>query len=106
MARIPKVTRTITTTKATALCLDIEVGEPENRVLILPRTYKDGAAALKAAKDMYETDTFKVVHIVHTETQETLYGMTEQKFIELAEILPNRRETCKPEPGEEIDINN
>ena len=32
----------------------------------------------------------KVVHVVDTETEETLYGMTEQEFVELAQPLLDR----------------
>ena len=90
MARKPMVTRTITTTKATALCLNIESGEPENITVTVPRTYKDEEKLLKAVKDTAETDTLKVVHIVSTEEVETLYGMSEQDFINGATVLPPR----------------
>ena len=90
MARTPMVTRTIVTTKATLMCLDIEAGEPFNTEVILPRTYKDEKALLKKARPLVETDTIKAVHVVDTEEVETLYGMTEQEFIENAQILPPR----------------
>ena len=90
MARTPMVTRTIVTTKATLMCLDIEAGEPFNKEVILPRTYKDEKALLKKARPLVETDTIKAVHVVDTEEVETLYGMTEQEFIENAQILPPR----------------
>ena len=92
MARIPMVTRTITTTKATIMCLDITNGEPFNEVYALPRTYKDDKALLKKAQAMYESDTIKLVAIVGVEEVETLYGMTEQDFITHALILPPRTE--------------
>lgn len=90
MARIPMVTRTITTTKAIVMCLDIESGEPCNKSVVVPRTYKDDEALLKKVKSVLETETLKPVHIVGKEEIETLYGMAEQKFIEHAEILPTR----------------
>ena len=91
MARTPMVTRTIVTTKATLMCLDIEAGEPLNKEVILPRTYKDEKALLKKARPLVETDTIKAVHVVATEEVETLYGMTEQEFIENAQVLPARQ---------------
>lgn len=100
MARIPMVTRTITTTHANALCLDISSGEPCNMECVLPRTYKDEASMLKAAKGALETDTLKVVHIVDSRECETLYGMSEQKFIENARVLPPR---TKENDSEETD---
>lgn len=88
MARVPQVTRTIQTTKVNVLCLDIQAGEPFNKEVVLPRTYKDEKSMLKQAESVINTDEIKAVHIVSYEVQETRYGMTEQKFIELADILP------------------
>ena len=90
MARTPMVTRTIVTTKAVIMCLDVDAGEPFNKEVTLPRTYKDEKALLKKVKPLVETDTIKAVHVVDTEEVETLYGMTEQEFIENAQILPPR----------------
>lgn len=90
MARIPMVTRTITTTKAKVMCLNTETGSVETVEVLLPRTYKDEAALLKVAKKQLENDKVKAVHVVSTETLETLYGMTEEDFIVAAEILPDR----------------
>ena len=56
MARAPQVTRTFQTTNATVLCMDIENREPCNRYVVLPRTYKDDNAILKAVKKAIETD--------------------------------------------------
>lgn len=90
MARIPMVTRTITTTKAIVMCLDIESGEPCNKSVVVSRTYRDDEALLKKVKEVLETETLKPVHIVGKEEIETLYGMTEQEFIEHAKVLPPR----------------
>ena len=90
MARIPMVTRTITTTRANVMCLDVQVGEPFNKEITVPRTYKDDETLLKTVKPLIETETVKAVHIVSKETIETMYGMTEQDFIEHAKQLPKR----------------
>lgn len=90
MARVPMVTRTIVATKANVMCLDVEKGEPFNQVVTVPRTYKDNDALLKKVKEVAETDVVKCVHVVDVEQQETLYGMTEQEFIEHAQVLPPR----------------
>ena len=92
MARLPMVTRTITTTKVNVLCLDIEHAEPCNKVVTIPRTYKDDNALLKVVKPIIETDELKAVHIVAKEEIETLYGMSENYFIEHATVLPKRGE--------------
>ncbi len=91
MARTPQVTRTIKTTIVTVLCLDIVNGEPFNEIVTLPRTYKDEKAMLKEVEKVVNNDTQKAVHIVDFIVEEKLYGMSEQKFIEIAEQLPPRK---------------
>ena len=90
MARVPMVTRTIIATKANVMCLDVQKGEPFNAFVTVPRTYKDNDALLKKVKPLIETDIVKAVHIVGTEEIETLYGMSEQDFIQYAKVLPPR----------------
>lgn len=103
MARIPMVTRTITTTKANVLCLNIESGEPFNEFVTLPRTYKDDKALLRQAEKVINNDKQKAVHIVDKEEVETLYGMTEQNFIALAQELPPRGSNTSAETDEEAE---
>ena len=90
MARVAMVTRTIVTTKANVLCLDVENGEPFNREVVLPRTYKDEKSLMKKISSVIDSETVKAVHVVDKEEVETLYGMTEQEFIDNAQILPPR----------------
>lgn len=90
MARTPMVTRTIQTTKANVLCLNIVEGEPFNKVVTLPRTYKDENAMLKVISKMVDNGEVKAVHVVDSYVEETLYGMSEQRFIELAQVMPPR----------------
>lgn len=90
MARIPMVTRTIVATKVSVMCLDVQAGEPLNISVTVPRTYKDDETLLKKVKPLVESETVKAVHIVDKEEIETLYGMSEQDFIEHAEVLPPR----------------
>ena len=90
MARVPMVTRTIVATKITALCLNIETGEPFNETVTISGTFKDERSMLKAAEKLINTETERAVHIVFSEEIETLYGMTEQEFIQSAQVLPPR----------------
>lgn len=92
MARIPMVTRTIQTTKANVLCLNIVEGEPFNKVVTLPRTYKDEKSLMKMVEKTINTDSVKAVHVVDTKVEETLYGMSEADFIANAKILPKREQ--------------
>ena len=101
MARKPMVTRTIVTTKVNVLCLDINSAEPFNKVVTLPRTYKDEKKLLKKVEEVVNTDEVKAVHIVLKEEVETLYGMTEQDFITNATILdPVTRKELETETEE------
>lgn len=92
MARIPMVTRTITTTKVNVMCLDVEKGEPCNIYVTVPRTYKDDEILLKEAKRIIEIENpgVKTVYVVGKDIIETLYGMTEQEFMKYAKELPPR----------------
>ena len=74
MARVPMVTRTITATKITALCLNIETAEPFNKTATLSGTFKDEKSMMKAAEKLLNTQTEKVV----------------QEFIQKAQVLPPR----------------
>ena len=89
MARKPMITRTVTTTKATVLCVNTEAEETVTKVVEVPRTYTDDSKLLKSVKETLDA-TIIPVKVISTETVETLYGMTEQQFIELAEKLPPR----------------
>lgn len=92
MARKPMVTRTVTTTKATVLCVNTVAEETVTQVVEVPRTYTDDAKLLKAVKETLDAAIIPV-KVISTETVETLYGMTEQQFIEQAEKLPPRTKT-------------
>ena len=94
MARKPMVTRTITTTQVNVLCLDIVAGEPFNKQVTLPRTYKEDKKLMKAIEEVVNTENVKAVHVVAKEEVETLYGMSEQDFINNAVVLDN--ETRRP----------
>ena len=87
------VTRTIITTKATALCLDLATAEPHNVTLTLSGIFKSKKDVLKAFSKIYDVeDVKKAVSIVDFTEEETLYGMTEQEFLQYAKILPKRGE--------------
>lgn len=104
MARKPMVTRTITTTKVNVLCMDIQKAEPFNKVVTLPRTYKDDKTLMKKVQEVVETDTVIPVHVVDKEEVETLFGMTEQEFIQKAVVLdPETRRLEETEEVEEVE---
>ena len=88
MARKPMVTRTINTTTAKVLCLNIQTGESYEKEVTLPRTYKKDAEVLSLAREIIDNEIEKAVHVISTVVIEIRYGMTEQEFIEHAQILP------------------
>ena len=96
MARTPMITRTIQTTKANVLCLNIVEGEPFNKIITLPRTYKDEKSLMKQVELAINTDTVKAVHVVDTMVEETLYGMPEADFIAIAKPMPRKESTNIP----------
>ena len=96
MARKPQITRTMKTTKATVLCLDVISAEPQNITVTVPRTYPDEKALMKAVRAVAETDDLKCVKIVDTEIVETLYSMDEDFFLAHATPVEHRK-SANPE---------
>lgn len=90
MARARKVTRTISSTKVIVMCVDTETAKVDNYEVTIAGAYTDDKKLMKAVTKVVETETLKPVSVVSTEVIETLYGMDEQKFIEMAEVLPPR----------------
>ena len=91
MARVPMVTRTIVSTLATVMAVDLNTGETSNKQCVVARTYKDDEELLKAVKKQYEVaGEIAIVKVIDSERQEALYGMKESDFILHAELLPPR----------------
>lgn len=90
MARVRKVTRTISSTKVIVMCVDTETAKVNNYEMEIAGVYSDEKKLMKAVTKEVETVTLKPVSIVSKEVVETLYGMDEQKFMEMAEVLPPR----------------
>lgn len=100
MARARKVTRTIASTKVVVMCVNTETAVVENYEVTIAGVYSDDKKRMKAVTKVVETETLKPVSVVSTEVIETLYGMDEQKFIEMAEVLPPRD---KKEDTDEVE---
>lgn len=100
MSRARKVTRTVYSTKVIIMCVDTETAKVDNYEVTISGTYTDENKLMKAVTKVVETETLKPVSIVSTEVIETLYGMDEQKFIEMAEVLPPRG---KKEDTDEVE---
>lgn len=87
MARKRMVTRTITSTKAKVTVYNIEKDEIQTVEYNLSGEISPDVALKIIEKEHEGVRPLKVTEV---KVQEELYGMTEEKFIELAEILPTR----------------
>lgn len=87
MARKRMVTRTITFTIATATVYDIQSDEIRTLEYKLSGELLADDALKAITKEHTEVRPLKVTEV---EVHEELYGMPEEKFLELAEILPAR----------------
>ena len=87
MARKRMVTRTITSTKAKATVYNIEKDEIQTLEYKLSGELSADDALKAITKEYADVRPLKVTEV---EVQEELYGMSEEKFLELAEILPPR----------------
>lgn len=88
MARKRMVTRTITFTKVKATVYDIASDEIKTVEYKLSGELSSEVALKIITKEHEEVRPLKVTEVT---VQEELYGMPEEKFIELAEILPARK---------------
>lgn len=89
MARIRMVTRTVTETVAEVLVVDVVKGEMHKQTFKLSGKLSQ-IEALKQMKKQHDTDEFKIAAVKSIDYRDVHYGMTEQKFIENADILPER----------------
>lgn len=87
MARKRMITRTIKSTKAKATVYNIEKGDIKTFEYKLSGELSADDALKAIAKEHEEVRPLKVIEVT---VQEELYGMSEEKFLELAEILPPR----------------
>ena len=90
MARKRMVTRTITFTTAKATVYDIASDEIKTLEYKLSGELSADDALKAITKEHKEVRPLKVIEVT---VQEELYGMPEEKFLELAEILPPRTKT-------------
>lgn len=87
MARKRMVTRTITSTKAKATVYNKEKDEIQTLEYKLSGELSADDVLKAITKEHADVRPLKVTEV---EVQEELYGMSEEKFLELAEILPPR----------------
>ena len=87
MARKRMVTRTITSTKVKVTVYNIERDEIQTLEYKLSGELSADDALKAITKEHTEVRPLKVTEVT---VHEEMYGMPEEKFLELAEILPPR----------------
>ena len=101
MARTRMVTRTVIGTEAEVQIVCISASEIST-IKVLIGGEQDDEKLLKAIKKQTETDDIKVLKVLDTQRIEKCYGMTEAKFIELAQELdPTSRKALEAEEASE-----
>lgn len=102
MARVPMVTRTISSTTAKVLVVNITTKQTSEKEVTVPRT-PDEKHLMKAVEAAINNEEEKAVTILSSEVVETLYGMEETEFIKVAAVLPPRgtQEDSEKEPEAE-----
>lgn len=91
MARIRMITRTVNVTEVEVMCLTVSTAKVSTEKFKLSGNITESAEALKLIKKHYETKDFKPTAVLSLSTEEVLYGMSEEQFIKLAEVLPPRK---------------
>lgn len=84
------ITRTVKTSVCEVMSVQVSESKAFVQTLKVPGVYDD-KELFKVIKKMYETDDYKPVSVMSVTVEETLYGMSEQKFMEYAEVLPPRK---------------
>lgn len=96
MSRKRMVTRTVEQTTAQVMTLDVTTAEVQVCTYNIGGKYSD-EDLLKKLQKLFQTDTFKLVHIETQRTEELLLGMPEDEFIRLAQVLPARNKSEREE---------
>ena len=87
-----KVTRTINSTKVTALCIDLKKVEPYTDTIVIPGSFTMADKKLESkVHAFYDNDSRKIVQIQDVEQFEKIYGMSEETFMLYAKELDEKR---------------
>lgn len=91
MARPNEVTRTMSTTICTVMCVNKLTGDTFDVECAIAREHKD-AKLLKLVEKKLNDDATKVVYIKASHVEKHLVAMPEDKFFELGEKRPLRNQ--------------
>jgi len=90
MARPKMVTRTIITTEAVVLMVNVNTNEVFEKTVTLSGAFKTKEDVEKKASNTFNSAESKVIAVKSFEQKEALYGMGEQFFLEHSSVLPPR----------------
>ena len=93
MRKEKMVTRTVTKTNCEIMCVNVDSAEVIVKNFTVSGKYDNENDLLKTCQCLFESDNIKLVHISEFSEEEVLLGMPESKFIELAEVSPQRKIT-------------
>lgn len=96
------VTRTVTSYSATVLVVDTATTEVGTRQYVFTTNPKNEEAVIKYANEKLQGTGLRAVAVKETAVSTSLYGMPEEKFLELAEKLPPRAKKAAAEDDKEI----
>ena len=86
------VTRTVKVSDVTCMMVNVDTKEVFEKVVRLPGKFKTLEAAKKAVEKAYENmPSIKPIEVTNIHTEIILYGMSEQDFVNAAEVLPPRK---------------
>lgn len=92
MRKEKMVTRTVVKTTCEIMCMDIENAQVIVKDFTIGGKFDNEKELLKTCQKLFDTDVFKLVKVTDYSEEEVLLGMPESKFIELAEVLPPRKD--------------
>lgn len=97
MSRERMITRTVLTTECEVLCVNVSTVETTIQTFTLTGKQNNADQILKSLKKEHETETFKLVALQGEPTyKETMYGMKEIDFINIAKKLdPDTRKVVE-----------
>lgn len=84
MARVPMVTRTLSTQKVVCLVANVDDRQLTEVTYYLPRALKRKTQLVKAMTAMAEENGYKFCDIISVDTVVQKYGMTEKEFMQKA----------------------
>ena len=91
MRKEKMITCAVTQTTAQVMAIDVTNSEVSIFEAKIGGTYTD-TDLLKKLKEIYETDTYKLVHIESNTHEEILLGMTESQFFKYATVVITDKE--------------